>query len=138
MMVVSTDHFSIGNKKCLIVMDRYSPRTGLVRARSTGSAELRVGTCKKTMLKSMENGKDIDRALSEYCNMATHDGHMPSSTFLRRVLRSPDIPCLRRKYTDEECECDEANRGRRHRVRRIRPVGLTSWGALQIHHRGRR
>ena len=115
MMVVSTDHFSIGNKMYLIVVDTYSSRTGLVIARSNGSAESRVGTCKKTM----ENGEDVDKALSEYCNMPTHDGHTPSSTFFRCVLRTSDIPCLRRKYTDEE---------RNQRARRIRPVGPTTVG----------
>ena len=86
MMVFSTDHFSIGNKTYLIVIDTYSSRTGLVQARRNCSAESLVGTCKKTMLESTENGEDINKALSEYCNMPTHDGHTPSTLSPKLVV----------------------------------------------------
>ena len=164
MMMVSADHFSIGKKKYLICVDRYSSFpfvTKVVRmtteetiekledifnvvgwpesirsdggpafrkefgewckskgikwelsssyyARSNGSCEVRIGTSKKCMIKCMEEGEDVDRALSNYRNMPAKDGHTPSSMFFRRILRSPDIPALRRKYTDEERERDEA------------------------------
>ena len=84
--------------------------------RSNGSAEVRVGNCKKIMLKCMENNEDVDKALSEYRNFPIHDGHTPRSMFFRRILRSPEIPSLRRKYTDEERERNETKRGRSHRA----------------------
>ena len=84
-------------------------------AQSNGSAEVRVGNCKKVMVKTMETEEDVDKALSMYRNMPTHDGHTPSSMFFRRILRSPDLPSLERKYT-EECRLrDEENRGSCHR-----------------------
>merc|ERR1712020_119645 len=39
----------------------------------------------------------------------------PSSMFFRRILRSPDFPSLRRKYTEEDRIRDESARGSRHR-----------------------
>ena len=171
MMSVSADHFSIGKKRYLILVDRYSSfpfvmevtrmtteesiekLTGIFNtfgwpcnlrsdggpafrlefaewckkngikwelsssyyARSNGSCEVRVGTSKKTMIKCVEEGQDVERALSEYRNMPAKDGHTPSSMFYRRVLRSPTMPALRRTYTDVDRERDEETRGSRHR-----------------------
>ena len=67
------------------------------------------------MIKCMEEGQDVKRALAEYRNMPAKDGHTPSSMFFRRVLRSPTMPALRRTYTDVDRERDEETRGSRHR-----------------------
>jgi len=171
MMSVSADHFSIGKRRYLILVDRYSSfpfvmevsrmtteesiekLTGVFNtfgwpcnlrsdggpafrlefaewckengikwepsssyyARSNGSCEVRVGTSKKTMIKCMEEGQDVARALAEYRNMPAKDGHTPSSMFFRRILRSPTMPALRRTYTDVDRERDEETRGSRHR-----------------------
>ena len=67
------------------------------------------------MIKCMEEGQDVERALAEYRNMPAKDGHTPSSMFFRRILRSPTMPALRRKYTDADRQRDEETRGSRHR-----------------------
>ena len=173
MSAVSADHFSIGNRKYLIVVDRYSSFPFVVKvvrmttqetiqkledifntmgwprslrsdggpafriefgdwckskgikwelsssyyARSNGSAEVRVGNCKKVMVKSMETNEDVEKALSQFRNMPAHDGFTPSSMFFKRILRSPDLPALRREYTEESRLRDEENRGSCHRRR---------------------
>ena len=42
-------------------------------AQSNGSAEARVGNCKKVMVKTMETEEDVEKALSMYRNMPTKD-----------------------------------------------------------------
>ena len=171
MSAISADHFSIGTRRYLMVVDRYSSFPFVVKvtrmtteetiqklteifntmgwpvslrsdggpafrieftdwckekginfvpsssyyARSNGSAESRVGNCKKIMIKTMETSEDVDKALSQFRNMPAHDGHTPSSMFFRRILRSPDFPSLRRKYMEEDRIRDESARGSRHR-----------------------
>ena len=143
MMAISADHFSIGHRKYLIVVDRYSSfpfvtkvtrmttaetikkmteifslagwpssirsdrgpafrlefgdwceRKGIkwqlsssYYARSNGSAESRVGNCKKTMIKCMENNEDVDEALSAYRNFPSSEYVFQKNTPLSRDAR---------------------------------------------------